>query len=215
MGALERHQLARLLAPCPRLTIARGATRGASAFGGTALLIVEKGLAARVATPAGRRRMIVSFCSANAVLPPPGAAEELLGLEDCTIVLVPPPVCGRLLRFPAAALVVVESLVAQLRERDESLAQFGAVSHVERLRSKLLQLARSHGAVVDGGVRIELPLTHELLAQAIGSARETVTTASRRLEREGFVARDGRRYRLLDPACDTAHSGRFEAVGTG
>src|SRR5204863_1006388 len=81
MGALERYQLARLLAPCPRLTIARGTTREASAFRGTVLLIVERGLAALVATPTDRRRMIVSFCRANAVLPPPGAAEEPLGLE--------------------------------------------------------------------------------------------------------------------------------------
>ena len=106
----------------------------------------------------------------------------------------------RLLQLPTAALAIVQALLAELRQRDESLAQFANVSHAERLRAKLQQLARSHGTVVDGGIRIELPLTHELLGQAIGSARETVTAALRTLEAEGFVVREGRRYRL--PAAD-------------
>jgi CRP-like cAMP-binding protein len=53
------------------------------------------------------------------------------------------------------------------------------------------------GTVVSGGVRVKLPLTHELLGQAVGSARETVTSALRTLEREEFLVREGRLYRLM------------------
>jgi CRP-like cAMP-binding protein len=69
--------------------------------------------------------------------------------------------------------------------------------HVERLRGKLLQLARAHGTADTDGVRIELPLTHKLLGQAVGSARETVTLALNTLEREGFLVREDRLYKLM------------------
>ncbi|HSP74458.1 MAG TPA: helix-turn-helix domain-containing protein, partial [Gaiellaceae bacterium] len=60
----------------------------------------------------------------------------------------------------------------------------------------LLQLARDHGRVAARGIRLDLPLTHELLADMIGSSRETVTMALAELQREGFVSRSGRFYRL-------------------
>jgi CRP-like cAMP-binding protein len=70
---------------------------------------------------------------------------------------------------------------------------------VKRVREKLLQLARTHGRVASDGVHLDLPLTHELIAQTTGSARETVTAAIAELTREGFLVRDGRDYRLTIP----------------
>jgi CRP-like cAMP-binding protein len=64
------------------------------------------------------------------------------------------------------------------------------------VRGKFLQLARAHGRVVKGGVLVDLPLTHDLIAESIGSTRETVTLALRELMRSGFVSRVDRRYRL-------------------
>jgi len=41
-----------------------------------------------------------------------------------------------------------------------------------------------------------LPITHELLAEMIGSARETVTRAVDALEQNGFLRRQDRGYVL-------------------
>jgi len=90
----------------------------------------------------------------------------------------------------------VDALVEALRERQETIGNFASVRHVERVREKLLQLARAHGKVVPGGVRLDLPLTHELVGEMVGSARETVTWAFAQLAREGFARREGRAYRL-------------------
>src|SRR5439155_26337439 len=131
------------------------------------------------------------------VLPPPSGGEQLVALADSTLIGVTADVQRAMLELPATAEAIVAALLEALRERQESLAQFANVAHAERLREKLLQLGRIHGKVVADGVRIELPLTHELLGQAVGSARETVTSALRALEREGFLAREGRLYRLM------------------
>jgi CRP-like cAMP-binding protein len=140
---------------------------------------------------------VVSFCSPGTLLPSPHSDEQLVALADSTVISLGPRVLQSLLQLPSAASEIVDALLEALRERQESLAQFASVGHAERLRGKLLQLARTHGTVVSGGVRVELPLTHELLGQAVGSARETVTLALRTLEREGFLVREGRLYRLM------------------
>jgi CRP-like cAMP-binding protein len=201
-------ELGRLLAVCPRLACRTGAVHDAGDFPEAALLIVEQGVVAIASRAPAKRRIVLGFSSQGDVLPPPRLGEQLVALRDSVVVSVDEDVERRLLRLPAAAEAIVDSLVDAVRERQESLAHFGTALHAERLRGKLLQLARTHGSVVADGVRVELPLTHELLAQTLGSARETVTCSLRTLEQEGFVVREGRRYRLaispsaLDP--DTA-----------
>jgi len=158
---------------------------------------VEEGVVLVTSTRAtASRRMIVAVAGAGAVLMPPAAGERLEAATDLRLTLVADAAQAALLQVPGAAAALVAALAEQLRERQESLAQFSSVRHVERVRDKLLQLAREHGRVVPGGIRLDLPLTHELMGEMVGSARETVTWAFAKLAREGFLSRDGRTYRL-------------------
>ena len=105
-----------------------------------------------------------------------------------------------LLALPGAADVIVRGLSDAVHGGQDAIALFGSVSHPDRVRAKMIQLARAHGRVRPDGILIDIPLTHELLAWMVGSARETVTAALGRLELEGFVSREGRRYLLNIPA---------------
>jgi hypothetical protein len=62
----------------------------------------------------------------------------------------------------------------------------------DRLRAELHDLAARFGRDTQGGRRIELPLTQDLLAELVGSARETVNRALRGLARETWF--EGRTY---------------------
>jgi CRP/FNR family transcriptional regulator, cyclic AMP receptor protein len=196
MWSLEQSELPRLLSRCPRRRLRVGSVHRVGDFPAASLLVVETGVVVIAAGGRSRRRIVLSFCSAGALLPPLRNDEQLVALADSAVIAVTADVERTLLQVPATAQVIVNALLDELRERQQSLAQFGNVAHAERLRAKLLQLAGSHGAAVDGGVEVELPLTHKLLAQAIGSARETVTAALKTLELEGFLTRAGSRYRL-------------------
>jgi CRP/FNR family transcriptional regulator len=88
------------------------------------------------------------------------------------------------------------ALVDAVRDREEAIACLARSPAHERVRAKLLQLARSHGKVTEAGIVVDLPLKHELLAEMVGSTRETVTWALQELAREGFATRVGRVYRL-------------------
>jgi CRP-like cAMP-binding protein len=197
---MDARHFAQTLGCCPRLLLEAGTRLSPAGLAPASLLVVEDGVAA-IATSASRegRPMTVAIARAGDVLVPPQADECLWAPADAVVMLLPPLVLQSLLSRPAAALVLFERLVDAVVDRQQSLAQFGAVEHATRVREKLLQLARAHGRVATDGVHLDLPLTHDLIAQTTGSARETVTAAIAELSREGFVVRDGRRYRLTVP----------------
>ena len=193
----EQAQVDEILARCATLALRVGAARGAARIPDAALLVVEEGLVLLSSARAGSsRRMAVALAGPEEVLLPPATGERLEALEDSWLTVVSPAALSALLAVPAAAAVVMDALGAALRERQETIGNFASVRHVDRVREKLLQLARAHGKVVPGGVRLDLPLTHELVGEMVGSARETVTWAFAQLAREGFARREGRAYRL-------------------
>ena len=180
--------------------LAAGRSVASDELRGAVLLVIESGVTAIAATAApGRRRMTVAIAAAGDLLVPPGDCEELAALTEAAVTLLTPLAYRAVLARPAAAGEMFERLAEAVRDRQASLATFAAVEHVTRVRDKLLQLARTHGRVTSCGVELDLPLTHQLIAQTVGSARETVTGAIAELRREGFLVRDGRRYLLTVP----------------
>jgi CRP/FNR family transcriptional regulator len=115
-------------------------------------------------------------------------ASRLLGIT--------PDARSRLFEVPGAALELVALLEIAISRQQEALANFAHTRPVDRVHQRLLQLARSYGRVVRDGIRIDFPISHTLLADMIGSSRETVTRALDELQRSGVVARRGHTYRL-------------------
>lgn len=199
LSAEEHAQAAALLDGCATHAISVGDVRSAAAFQDAVFVFVEEGVVlVETLASSTSRAVVVDLAGAGTPLLPPGPAERLRALTDVTWIAVTSPALARLLRIPGVAGAVVEHLAGRVRESRESLALEGAVHHLDRLRSKLLHLARSHGRVMAAnGVRLDLPLTHDLLAHMVGSSRSTVTRALAELESEGFLRREGRSLVLI------------------
>jgi hypothetical protein len=194
----DRERAGAILAGSPSIDLDRRGPLYPPAFAGAALLVVEEGFVVMRATfPADVRSVVTVEAGPGAVLLPPTADEVLLALGPARVMVVSADVRDELLASPALARRIVEQLALGLAQRQEALANFAPTHHVERVRRKLLQLARRYGHVVRDGIRIDVPLSHALLAEMIGSSRETVTRALDELERDRFVARAGSTYRLL------------------
>ncbi len=178
-----------------RLSLEVGARIPREQLEGSALLVVERGIVTVVAGES-RRAVVVALAAAGQILAPPGRGELLAALEPAVVSMVSTERYETLLTRPDGARALVTALREALADRQESLAVFGHVSHVDRVRAKLLQLARRHGRVTPAGVAIDLPLTHDLLGRMVGSARETVTVAVRDLAADGFLSRDAGRFVL-------------------
>jgi CRP-like cAMP-binding protein len=191
LAEAERRRALSALAGCPRVDVAAGAV---AELPDAALLVIEDGIV--VLSGADSRRIAIAIAGPGEVLAPLGLGEHLRGLTAATVTTVTGDAKRALMHVPPAAGAVTDALVDSLRDRNASLANFARFPYAERLKGKLLQLARSHGRVAEDGVLIDLPLTHDLLAESIGSTRETVTLALHELARAGFLSRVDRRYRL-------------------
>jgi CRP-like cAMP-binding protein len=79
-------------------------------------------------------------------------------------------------------------------QRARYLSLTEAVMHLPRAHPRLLilflLLAERWGKVGPDGVRVSLPLTHEVLGMLIGAQRPTVTIALQRLARAGLLTRE-------------------------
>jgi Crp-like helix-turn-helix domain len=190
-----------VLRGCAALSLAQGEVRPAWSLPAAVLIGVEDGfVAVRRTAPPARRSVIVDDAGAGGVLLAPTPDDELVGLVSSRVRIVSSAALDRLLSEPECAHVICDALAFALGRREELVASLSNARHVERVRDMLLRLASDRGKVDGRGVRIDLPLTHELLAEMVCSARETVTRAVDQLEREGFVMREAGGYRVsVDP----------------
>jgi CRP/FNR family transcriptional regulator len=69
-----------------------------------------------------------------------------------------------------------------------------------RLARVLVKFSQQYGVQTETGVRIDLPVTHQDLANMIGTARETVSRNMARFRQKGYVrdASTGQQLELLD-----------------
>jgi CRP-like cAMP-binding protein len=188
----DRRRAERVLARCPTVGVPAG---GSAEVPDVALLLVVEDGIVLVAGGDGRR-IVVALAGPGEVLAPPSGARELRGLTRGSVTALTRDAERALMAIPGAAAAVTDSLLDAIGDREQSVTNLGRYPHSERVRGKFLQLAGAHGRVVEGGVLVDLPLTHDLIAESIGSTRETVTLALRELMRSGFVSRVDRRYRL-------------------
>jgi CRP-like cAMP-binding protein len=195
-GAAE--QVGRVLAASKEIELEPGEPALGDAFPKSALLVVDDGfVVVRASYPRLSRSIITCEAGAGRILLPPARDQVLVALVRSRVTAIPADLFDQLLSVPFVAQRVVEQMAFTVGQKQEAIGNFAQTRHVERVRRKLLQLARSYGHVVRDGIRIDFPVSHALLAEMIGSSRETVTRALDQLQRAGFVTRRGSVYQLL------------------
>ena len=180
-----------------QLDLGRGATRTIASLPGTHMLVVEEGFARLRGTDrSSSRGVVLCHGGPGSFLPLVDEQHSVVALVDSRLTAITPEVFERLLELPGAAHAVLRGIEATLRQKQRSILALASIHHVDRVRQKLLQLASECGYVARDGVVLQLPITHELLGEMIGSARETVTRAVDELEQAGFLRRQGHSYVL-------------------
>jgi CRP-like cAMP-binding protein len=175
-----------------------GETVGPVQLADVSLLVIDSGLALiRAEQPGTLREVVVCHAGPGSIVLPPRETELLAALVPTRVRLLTPELRDRLLEVPATAALLFDALAATVRQKHRTIEALAHHHHLDRVRAKLLQLAADHGVVGRDGIRLDLPLTHELLGEMTGSARETVTRAIDELQNEGLIVRRGRSYLLL------------------
>ena len=92
-----------------------------------------------------------------------------------------------LARHPALSRALLRLEAQRLRILLTAIEQYSTQSLEQRLATRLLMLAASHGVPSQQGLKIDLHLSQETLAQLIGATRQRVNTILKDLERKGLV----------------------------
>ncbi|MGH7405793.1 MAG: Crp/Fnr family transcriptional regulator, partial [Candidatus Methylomirabilales bacterium] len=107
-----------------------------------------------------------------------------VALEDVVVTVIPRENFLVLLSsVPTVGLNFARLLSKRLAKVEKGLAGYSHSWSYHRLAKVLLELSEKHGEEVPKGTLIKLRLTHEDLANLIGTTRETVTTQINRFER--------------------------------
>jgi len=100
---------------------------------------------------------------------------------------------------PRVAIRLAEVLAARLRRLSEHVEDALFLSLPSRLAKKLLALARAYGQPAESGVRIDLKLRQQALAELVGASRESVNKQLRAWARDGWLRLEGGYVTLLEP----------------
>ena len=96
-------------------------------------------------------------------------------VERSTVLEIPSDLMWELMEYPEVKADVADVVRERRQYAERRLKNLLFTSIRERLVHLLLDLAEQFGEPTDGGIRIRINLSHQELANMIGSTRETVT----------------------------------------
>jgi CRP-like cAMP-binding protein len=125
---------------------------------------------------------------------------DALALIDTECLVLPRDAVIDFLRdHPELLLKVITRLAADVRRKDEAIAEVAYLDIAGRLANKLLELAASKGRPTPDGVAIDVPLSQRLLAGMVGAGRENVNRALHRFVQLGYIAQSRATITVLKP----------------
>lgn len=95
--------------------------------------------------------------------------------------------------FGLRLIQIIGGRLKQAQARIEDLVFRQVPSRVARL---LVTLAESHGKVTPNGIRVEFPLTHQEIADLVGSSRVTVTQILNRFRTSNWIDIESKRVTI-------------------
>ncbi|MFZ5643006.1 MAG: Crp/Fnr family transcriptional regulator [Bacillota bacterium] len=157
-------------------------------------------------SPDGRRVTVGSIRSPGEMM---GLAETLWGgertcfagaINDVSLVIIRKNKFEELLaRHSALALKVAKLLGARMREAEGIIHEMVCWQAPGRLAMMLLKMGERCGEESKKGIRINLQLTHEELANMVGTSRQTVTSLLNTFKTEKSIEYEGRGTIFLNP----------------
>lgn len=203
LSAADRAVLASAMRP---IHLPAGRTLFHQGEAGDRFALLTSGRAKIIARAATGRRVLVGLRGAGEIV---GEVALLSGTTRSADVIAVDPVQALvgsaevyrrcILERPGALLVLCRSIAERLRESDVGRVDAAALPGSARLAARLIDLADRYGVPHENGVRIELPITQEELADWTATSRPVVARALAEFRVAGFVT-TGRRNLVLTDA---------------
>ncbi|MCX5954173.1 MAG: Crp/Fnr family transcriptional regulator [Cyanobacteria bacterium] len=159
--------------------------------------LVVRGMVKLTALTIHGDEMVLGLAGANEPFGDPLAGVEAysaLALADSDLLCLP---MREIHGDPALAVAMLQAVSQRYRQSQSLLGLMGLRRVEERLRGFLELLASEYGQPCAEGLRLNVRLTHQELASALGTTRVTVTRVLGALREEGWLQLDGQRRLVL------------------
>jgi len=177
---------------------------------GDALYLVAAGQVKVVLIGEDGREVILSvlgegsFFGEMALIDDEPRSAHVIAMEDSNLLMLRrEDFRARLRRSPEVAIALMRELSRRLRRADEKIGSLVLLDVNGRVADLLL-----HAADEEGGSHITRKLTHQVIAQMIGSSRETVSRTMRDFVERGLIRVTRKDVTLLDRAALERAAGR-------
>lgn len=120
----------------------------------------------------------------------------VVSMENSVLLSVNKRDFARLLEsYPRMSIPMLRQLTRRVRVLTDDIASMAFLDSYSRVTRKILNLAEEMGQTnADGHILIDRPLTHQQLANLVGTTRETVTKILNEMKDNGLL--DIRRHRI-------------------
>ncbi len=206
LSGLDTATVRRMLGGLPAARLAQGDELDILAADVACCLVRSGRLALDFDAAEDTHRRTVTLAEEGEVLVPPSVRWAASGprlrcraLEESVVILVPAARFEDWLAEPLFAANLVRVLAAQIADRELAVAIALEPRVERRLLLKLRQLGERFGRVTPQGVRLDLHLTHQQLADMVGAVRESVTIALGKLAQGGELTIQNRTIWIHDP----------------
>jgi CRP-like cAMP-binding protein len=159
--------------------------------------LVVRGMVKLTALTIHGDEMVLGLASANEPFGDPLVGVEAysaVALADSDLLCLP---LREIYGDPALAVAMLQAVSQRYRQSQSLLGLMGLRRVEERLRGFLELLASEYGQPCAEGLRLNVRLTHQELASALGTTRVTVTRVLGALREEGWLQLDGQRRLVL------------------
>jgi CRP-like cAMP-binding protein len=129
-----------------------------------------------------------------------GPREEMAEAMDASMTVeIPREMLDNLLRSDGgAAYKFARALIVRRKDLETRVEQLIFKDVGAKLAELLLNLGQQHGISDGRGIVVGLKITHQEMANLIGSTRETVSLTLSQFKRKGLIQNEGRRVILSD-----------------
>src|SRR3954453_21426190 len=130
-----------------------------------------------------------------------GPREEMAEAMDASATVeIPRELLDGLLKADGgAAYKFARALISRRKDLETRVEQLIFKDVGSKLAELLLSLGHEHGIADERGLIVGLKITHQEMANLIGSTRETVSLTLSQFKRKGLIQTDGRKVILADP----------------
>lgn len=158
------------------------------------IYLLEKGRAKIYYIGNNGKELLLWFCCDGDIF---GLNETLQNLKrttyiqacsSCSVITIPRTrFLTQLSLDPATAMHVINVLSHRLHEVGQRMMHLVASDVQARVKLALANLAEHYGVSDEKGIRIEMRITHQDVADMVGTSRQSVTSILNELKRQGII----------------------------